>query len=194
VVRGVIAASTSSSSRLQVSGRISTNTGLIPFQSSACVVAAKVYGVVMTSPVIRNACNAVISASVPLAKRHTWGTPRYCPECFLELLVKGSAVGEPPAFPDLGEIGKEVFEWRQVRAGQEGPVSVSSEPGGWQSSRFYHIIPAVERLRALFSFSRAHLTGVRDGSSPDTSRFAGRDLGEWSIRQNDCPGGTGRLR
>jgi hypothetical protein len=40
-------------------------------------------------------------------------------ECILELLVKWSAVGEPSAFPDLGEIGKEVFEWRQVGAGQE---------------------------------------------------------------------------
>ena len=69
VVRGVMAASILSGSRLQVVGSISTNTGLIPFHQRACVVATKLKGVVMTSPVIRIACRAVIKGNVPLVNK-----------------------------------------------------------------------------------------------------------------------------
>ena len=64
-------------SRFRVTGSISANTGLMPFHSSECDVATKEYGVVMTSPVMRSACSAVTSASVPLVKSEMCSTPRY---------------------------------------------------------------------------------------------------------------------
>jgi hypothetical protein len=54
---------------LRVIGSISTNIGLAPCQRSECDVATKEYGVVITSPVMRSACNAVIKASVPLTNK-----------------------------------------------------------------------------------------------------------------------------
>ena len=68
-VRGVIAASISDASMLQVSGSMSTNTGLPPSSTIISAVAAKVKGVVMTSsPGFRSsAISAISSASVPLA-------------------------------------------------------------------------------------------------------------------------------
>ena len=56
---------------------MSTNTGLISFHSNECDVATNEYGVVITSPLIRNACSAVINAKVPLAKSDIKGTPKY---------------------------------------------------------------------------------------------------------------------
>ena len=49
LVRGVIAASICEASMLQVSGSMSTNTGLAPSSTIISAVAAKVNGVVMTS-------------------------------------------------------------------------------------------------------------------------------------------------
>ncbi len=40
----------------------------MPFHYSACVIATKLYGVVITSPVILNACKVVIKGRVPLVK------------------------------------------------------------------------------------------------------------------------------
>ena len=77
VVFGVIAASIRSGLMLPVAGSISTNTGLQPFYQMECVVATNEYGVVMTSRVMRRACRAVRSGSVPLVKRLTYGTPKY---------------------------------------------------------------------------------------------------------------------
>ncbi|MOA49369.1 hypothetical protein D3C78_1722400 [compost metagenome] len=75
-VAGVMASSTRAGSRLQVTGSISTNTGLRPFHSTECVVATKEYGVVITSPVIRRAWRAATRASVPLANRQICSIPR----------------------------------------------------------------------------------------------------------------------
>ena len=58
-----LAASMLSGSRLQVCGSISAKTGFRPFHSTECAVAAKEYGVVMTSPVTRRACSAVAMVS-----------------------------------------------------------------------------------------------------------------------------------
>jgi hypothetical protein len=68
-VRGVIAASTCDASMLQVSGWISTNTGVAPASTIISAVAANVNGVVMTSSPGRmsKAISAISSASVPLA-------------------------------------------------------------------------------------------------------------------------------
>lgn len=55
---------------------MSTNTGFMPFHHKACVVATKLNGVVITSPVMRRACKAVMSGKVPLVNRLTNGTPR----------------------------------------------------------------------------------------------------------------------
>ena len=55
VVCGVIAASIFAGSRLSVFGSTSTNTGFMPFHNNECEVATNEYGVVITSPVIRNA-------------------------------------------------------------------------------------------------------------------------------------------
>lgn len=55
---------------------MSTNTGLQPFHQMLCVVATKLYGVVITSPVMRSAYSAVSNGSVPLVKRLTNGTFR----------------------------------------------------------------------------------------------------------------------
>ena len=76
VVCGVMAASILAGSRLSVTGSTSTNTGLMPFQSSEWAVATNEYGVVITSPVMRSACSAVTRASVPLANRAMCSTPR----------------------------------------------------------------------------------------------------------------------
>ncbi len=76
MVCGVMASSSLAGSRLQVLGSISTNTGERLFQSSEWEVATNEYGVVMTSPVIRNACNAVTRAMVPLVNRARCSTPR----------------------------------------------------------------------------------------------------------------------
>ena len=54
VVFGVIAASTFLGSRLKKFGSTSQKMGLIPFQCRAWVVATKLYGEVITSPVMRN--------------------------------------------------------------------------------------------------------------------------------------------
>ena len=56
---------------------MSTNTGLMPFQSNEWAVATNEYGVVMTSPVMRSACSAVTSAIVALVNSATCSTPRY---------------------------------------------------------------------------------------------------------------------
>jgi len=53
---------------LPVSGSMSTKNGFMPFHYSACVIATKLYGVVITSPVILNACKVVIKGRVPLVK------------------------------------------------------------------------------------------------------------------------------
>jgi hypothetical protein len=59
---------------LQVSGSMSTNTGLPPSSTMVSAVAAKVKGVVMTSsPGFRSsAISAISSASVPLATVMQW--------------------------------------------------------------------------------------------------------------------------
>jgi len=89
-----MAASIFSGSRLNVSGWMSTNTGLMPFHSRECAVATKENGVVMTSPEIRSACREVTRASVPL-------------------FMKGAVVSKPFAFPDFFEIGIKFFQRRQ---------------------------------------------------------------------------------
>ena len=68
-VRSVMAASISRASILQLSGSMSTKTGLPPSSTIISAVAAKVKGVVMTSsPGFRSsAISAISSASVPLA-------------------------------------------------------------------------------------------------------------------------------
>ena len=53
------------------------NTGVQLFQWMACVVATKVKGVVMTSPVMRKACIPTCRAIIPLVKSETYFTPRY---------------------------------------------------------------------------------------------------------------------
>ena len=63
VVLGVMAASILLGSRLQVSGSMSTKTGLIPFHQRECVVAT------ITSPVILIACKAVIKGRVPFVNK-----------------------------------------------------------------------------------------------------------------------------
>ncbi len=69
VVLGVMAASILSGSMFPVNGSTSTKTGLMPFHQRACVVATKLYGVVITSPVIRIACKAHINGKVPFVNR-----------------------------------------------------------------------------------------------------------------------------
>ena len=69
VVLGVMAASILLGSRLQVSDSMSTKTGLIPFHQRECVVATKLKGVVITSPVILIACKAVIKGRVPFVNK-----------------------------------------------------------------------------------------------------------------------------
>ena len=69
VVLGVMAASILLGSKLHVSGSMSTKTGFIPFHQSECVVATKLKGVVITSPVILIACRAVIKGNVPLVNK-----------------------------------------------------------------------------------------------------------------------------
>ena len=76
VVWGVIAASILLGSMQPVFLSISTNTGLMPFHHKAWVVATKLYGVVITSPVILSACKAVINGKVPLVNKLTNGTFR----------------------------------------------------------------------------------------------------------------------
>ena len=76
VVCGVIAASIRAGSRFRLPGSTSANTGVMPFQSSEWAVATNEYGVVMTSPVMRAACRAVTSASVPFENRARCSTPR----------------------------------------------------------------------------------------------------------------------
>ena len=68
-VRSVMAAAILEASILQVSGSMSTNTGLPPSSTMVSAVAAKVNGVVITSsPGFRSsAIRAISSASVPLA-------------------------------------------------------------------------------------------------------------------------------
>jgi hypothetical protein len=63
-------------SRFSVTGSMSTNTGWMPFHSSECAPATNENGVVMTSPVMRSACIAVTSASVPLVNSEMCCTPR----------------------------------------------------------------------------------------------------------------------
>ena len=59
--------------RLNESASISAKTGVKLFQQMALVVAIKVYGVVITSPVRRRLFNATKSASVPLLNKETLG-------------------------------------------------------------------------------------------------------------------------
>ena len=54
----------------------------MPFHHNAWVVATKLNGVVMTSPVMRRACKAVMSGRVPLVNRLMNGTPRYSHNAF----------------------------------------------------------------------------------------------------------------
>ena len=82
VVCGVIAASIFSGSILPVFSSTSTKTGLRPFHQMECVVATKLYGVVITSPVIRMACSAVMSGNVPFVNRLMYLTPRYSAKAF----------------------------------------------------------------------------------------------------------------
>ena len=77
-----MAASIFSGSRLSVLGSMSTKTGLIPFHSKECDVATNEYGVVITSPVIRSACNAVTKAIVPLVNKAMCSTPRKSHKAF----------------------------------------------------------------------------------------------------------------
>ena len=76
-VRGVMRASISVASMLQVSGSMSTYTGTPPNSTITSAVAAKVNGVVMTSsPGFRPmAISAISSASVPLATATQCGAP-----------------------------------------------------------------------------------------------------------------------
>jgi hypothetical protein len=76
VVCGVIAVSIFLGAILKVPGSISTNMGMMPFHSGECAVATKEYGDVITSPVIRRDCKAVISARVPLVNSEMYFTPR----------------------------------------------------------------------------------------------------------------------
>ena len=76
VVSPVIAASILSGSMLNEIGSISTKTGRMLFQSSEWAVATNEYGVVMTSPLTRNACSATISAMVPFENSERCSTPR----------------------------------------------------------------------------------------------------------------------
>ena len=64
VVRDVMADSMRLGSIFPVAGSMSTNTGFMPFHQSACGVATKLYGVVMTSPHMCSACRAVVEAAV----------------------------------------------------------------------------------------------------------------------------------
>ncbi|MNH40802.1 hypothetical protein D3C79_1021750 [compost metagenome] len=76
MVWSVMAASMRAGSRFRVCGSISTNTGVRLFHSSEWAVATKEYGVVITSPLSPAACNAVISAWVPLQNSEMCSTPR----------------------------------------------------------------------------------------------------------------------
>src|SRR5690554_5176564 len=89
VVFGVIAASILSGSILPNFDSMSTNTGFILFHHRLCVVATKLYGVVITSPVILNACKAVTNANVPFAKREMNGTPKNSANSFSNCLCMG---------------------------------------------------------------------------------------------------------
>lgn len=82
VALGVMAASILLGSIQPVLGSMSTNTGLMPFHHRVCVVATKLYGVVITSPVICNACKAVISGSVTFVNRLTKGIFSYSAKAF----------------------------------------------------------------------------------------------------------------
>ena len=82
VVLGVMAASIFAGSKLHVAGSISTNTGFIPFHHKECVVATKLYGVVITSPVTLKACSAVISGNVPFVNKLMYGTFKYSHNAF----------------------------------------------------------------------------------------------------------------
>ena len=77
LVRGVIAASISSGSMLQVSGSTSTNTGVAPSSTIISAVATNVNGVVMTSSPgpMPSAISAISSASVPEPTLTQWLAP-----------------------------------------------------------------------------------------------------------------------
>ena len=76
VVDSVTASSIRLGSKLKVIGSMSVNIGLIPFQARAWGVAAKVNGVVITSPEIPSARTAVSRAMVPLQKSEMSLMPR----------------------------------------------------------------------------------------------------------------------
>src|SRR5437763_9269959 len=78
-VRDVIFASISSGAMLQVTGSMSTNTGVAPSRTMTSAVAMKVNGVVMTSSpgLSPRAISAISSASVPEATVMQWRAPQY---------------------------------------------------------------------------------------------------------------------
>ena len=77
VVLGVIKLSILLTSKLPCTGSMSQKTGFMLFQCSACVVATKEQGVVITSPLILNACKAVIRPNVALENKEIYLTPKY---------------------------------------------------------------------------------------------------------------------
>ncbi|VFT64504.1 Uncharacterised protein [Pseudomonas aeruginosa] len=85
---------------------MSTKIGLSPFHSSAWLVATKEHGVVITSPVTRNACSAVMSARVALAKSTMCFTPQVLAQGLFQRMVhvapRWSGNGSPRSFPSRG--------------------------------------------------------------------------------------------
>ena len=111
VVSGVMAASIFAGSRFKYSGSISTKIGFILFHHKECVVATKLNGVVITSPVMFNACRAVIKANVPFENNEIYFTPKVISQFFFELLMQWTVVCQPFILPYLLEIGYKLLQW-----------------------------------------------------------------------------------
>ena len=77
VVLEVISASILLGSKFRVVSSTSTKTGVTLFHIKECDVATNENGVVITSPVISNACSAVVNAIVALLKSEIYFTPKY---------------------------------------------------------------------------------------------------------------------
>ncbi|MCY1243760.1 hypothetical protein D9M69_277890 [compost metagenome] len=98
-VRGVIAASTASRSRLRVRGSMSTNTGRAPTAITTLAVATQVIGVVMTSsPGPISAMRSAISmVAEPLAKVRTARPPNRSESAASKACIFGPEVIQPDA-------------------------------------------------------------------------------------------------
>jgi hypothetical protein len=73
----------------------------------------------MTSPVIRNACSAVTSATVPLVKSDRCSTPKVRAQGLFQLHVKGAAVGQNLVGPDIFQKRNKLLQRWQVRLGDK---------------------------------------------------------------------------